>query len=141
MAENKKKIKVLVVPSDTHGVGLYRSRRPHEKLQELYAKERNYDDNFRFQAKEKFKERSSSTCSCSECETRYKKEIALKFNLICPVCQNWMIPDGAKETYQKAKNRIKAQQATLEALIKDQIKKDAQNTSNIRYFYLLDFHH
>ena len=39
MAENKKKIKVLVVPSDTHGVGLYRSRRPHEKLQELYGDE------------------------------------------------------------------------------------------------------
>ena len=34
-----KKIKVLVVPSDTYGVGLYRSRRPHEKLQELYGDE------------------------------------------------------------------------------------------------------
>jgi hypothetical protein len=34
-----KKIKVLVVPSDTFGVGLYRSRRPHEKLQQLYGDE------------------------------------------------------------------------------------------------------
>ena len=37
MAE--KKIKVLVVPSDEFGVGLYRSKRPHEKLQELYGDE------------------------------------------------------------------------------------------------------
>ena len=34
-----KKIKVLVVPSDTFGVGLYRSRKPHEKLQQLYGDE------------------------------------------------------------------------------------------------------
>ena len=39
MVDNKKKIKVLVVPSDNFGVGLYRSRRPHEKLQELYGDE------------------------------------------------------------------------------------------------------
>ena len=39
MGDNKKKIKVLVVPSDSWGVGLYRSRRPHEKLQELYGDE------------------------------------------------------------------------------------------------------
>lgn len=32
----EKKIKVLVVPSDTFGVGLYRSVSPHKKLQELY---------------------------------------------------------------------------------------------------------
>lgn len=38
MAEVKKK-KILVVPSDTFGVGLYRSKRPHEKLQELYGDE------------------------------------------------------------------------------------------------------
>lgn len=39
MAEEKKKINVLVVPSDSWGVGLYRSRRPHEKLKELYGDE------------------------------------------------------------------------------------------------------
>ena len=39
MAENKKKIHVLVCPSDSYGVGLYRSRRPHEKLQQLYGDE------------------------------------------------------------------------------------------------------
>jgi glycosyltransferase involved in cell wall biosynthesis len=37
--EEKRKIKVLVVPSDEFGVGLYRSKRPHEKLQELYGDE------------------------------------------------------------------------------------------------------
>lgn len=37
MADDKKKIRVLVVPSDTFGVGLYRSKRPHEKLQELFG--------------------------------------------------------------------------------------------------------
>lgn len=37
MQDNKKKINVLVVPSDAYGVGLYRSKRPHEKLQELYG--------------------------------------------------------------------------------------------------------
>jgi glycosyltransferase involved in cell wall biosynthesis len=35
----KKKIHVLVCPSDSYGVGLYRSRRPHEKLQELFGDE------------------------------------------------------------------------------------------------------
>ena len=39
MQDNKKKIKVLVVPSDAYGVGLYRSKRPHEKLQELFGDE------------------------------------------------------------------------------------------------------
>lgn len=39
MQDNKKKIKVLVVPSDAYGVGLYRSKRPHEKLQELFGNE------------------------------------------------------------------------------------------------------
>jgi len=37
MSDNNKKINVLVVPSDSWGVGLYRSKRPHEKLQELYG--------------------------------------------------------------------------------------------------------
>lgn len=37
--EEKRKIKVLVVPSDEFGVGLYRSKRPHEKLRELYGDE------------------------------------------------------------------------------------------------------
>lgn len=39
MGDNVKKIKVLVVPSDNFGCGLYRSRSPHEKLQELYGDE------------------------------------------------------------------------------------------------------
>ena len=38
MSDNKR-IKVLVVPSDQYGVVLYRSKRPHEKLQELYGDE------------------------------------------------------------------------------------------------------
>jgi glycosyltransferase involved in cell wall biosynthesis len=39
MEENKRKYHVLVCPSDSYGVGLYRSRRPHEKLQQLYGDE------------------------------------------------------------------------------------------------------
>ena len=39
MNDNNKKIKVLVVPSDGFGVGLYRSKSPHEKLQQLYGDE------------------------------------------------------------------------------------------------------
>jgi len=46
-----KKIKVLVVPSDTFGCGYYRSLRPHTKLQELYPDEFDvtikYDFNWR----------------------------------------------------------------------------------------------
>lgn len=41
-----KKIKVLVVPSDTFGVGLYRSVSPHAKLQELYPDEFDVDINY-----------------------------------------------------------------------------------------------
>lgn len=39
MADNNKKIKVLVVPSDVYGVGLYRSKRPHEQLQKMFGDE------------------------------------------------------------------------------------------------------
>ena len=39
MADNKKKIHVLVCPSDTYGVGLYRSKRPHEQLQKMFGDE------------------------------------------------------------------------------------------------------
>lgn len=46
----EKKIKVLVVPSDRAGVGLYRSVSPHTKLQELYGEdfdvEINYEPNW-----------------------------------------------------------------------------------------------
>lgn len=38
-----KKIRVLVVPSDTSGCGLYRSVSPHVKLQELYGEEFDVD--------------------------------------------------------------------------------------------------
>ena len=34
-----KKIKVLVIPSDTSGCGFYRSLRPHTKMQELFPDE------------------------------------------------------------------------------------------------------
>jgi len=40
MEESKKKIKVLVVPSDEFGVGLYRSKSPH------YVLQRNFPDEF-----------------------------------------------------------------------------------------------
>ena len=39
MSEEKKKIHVLVCPSDSYGVGLYRSKKPHEKLQQLFGNE------------------------------------------------------------------------------------------------------
>ena len=39
MTDNIKKIKVLVVPSDVYGVGLYRSKRPHEQLQKMFGDE------------------------------------------------------------------------------------------------------
>ena len=45
MSEEKKKIKVLVVPSDTHGVGLYRSVSPHTQLDRLYGEEFEVDIN------------------------------------------------------------------------------------------------
>ena len=37
--EKGKKIRVLVCPSDNYGCGLYRSKSPHEKLQELFGDE------------------------------------------------------------------------------------------------------
>lgn len=41
-----RKIKVLVMPSDTFGVGLYRSVSPHTKLQELYGDEFDVEINY-----------------------------------------------------------------------------------------------
>lgn len=41
-----KKIKVLVVPSDTHGVGLYRSVSPHVKLNDLYGDDFDIEINY-----------------------------------------------------------------------------------------------
>lgn len=54
-----KKIRVLVVPSDTHGVGLYRSVSPHVKLNDLYGEdfdvEINYNPNWAdFQSFDKY---------------------------------------------------------------------------------------
>ena len=37
--EEGRKLKVLVVPSDEFGVGLYRSKRPHEQLQKMFGNE------------------------------------------------------------------------------------------------------
>ena len=41
-----KKIKVLVVPSDTFGVGLYRSVSPHTQLDKLYGDEFDVEINY-----------------------------------------------------------------------------------------------
>ena len=41
-----KKIKVLVVPSDTFGVGLYRSVSPHTQLDRLYGDEFDVEINY-----------------------------------------------------------------------------------------------
>lgn len=54
-----KKIKVLVVPSDSHGCGLYRSISPHVKLNDLYSEdfdiEINYNPNWSdFQSFDKY---------------------------------------------------------------------------------------
>lgn len=43
-----KKIKVLVVPSDTCGCGYFRSLRPHTKLQEMFADEFDVDIKYDF---------------------------------------------------------------------------------------------
>ena len=45
MEEEKKRFKVLVVPSDTFGVGLYRSVSPHTQLDKLYGNEFEIDIN------------------------------------------------------------------------------------------------
>jgi len=110
------------------------------KLAELQQKERDYDIGFEEKVMQKFKERTSSTCSCSECESRYKKEIAIKFNLKCPVCSNWMVPDGVKEAHIKAKKKFADMRTALYAQIDAQRKKDAANSNTIRYYYLLDYH-
>ena len=54
-----KKIKILVVPSDSHGCGLYRSISPHVKLNDLYGEdfdiEINYNPNWSdFQSFDKY---------------------------------------------------------------------------------------
>ena len=56
---DKKKIKILVVPSDSHGCGLYRSISPHVKLNDLYGEdfdiEINYNPNWSdFQSFDKY---------------------------------------------------------------------------------------
>lgn len=115
-------------------------KKAKEKLNALYQKEQDYDKEFKQKLLEKFKERTSATCSCSECESRYKKEIAIQYNLYCPVCRNWMVPDGVKDSYNKAKDKFKTLIETTEKQIKEQRIRDAANSNKIRYFYLLDYH-
>ena len=43
---DKKKIKVLGVPSDSHGCGLYRSISPHVKLNDLYGEDFDIELNY-----------------------------------------------------------------------------------------------
>ena len=81
---------------------------------------------------EKFKERTSKSVGCKKCGTRIPSDIALKRNLRCPNCSNWLVTDAVKERYAKFD--------TQEELAKEQYVKDCAETGKPRYWAKYEVH-
>lgn len=111
-----------------------------KKLQDLEKEEREWEQDYRAKCIEKFKERTSATCSCDKCESRYKKEIALQYKLYCPVCRNWMVSTSVKEYYDKQMAKIRSKRDTLQKEVEQQRRAELDKSNRTRFFYVLDFH-
>ena len=103
-------------------------KRYQEKINKINQKEKE----FKQKVIDIFKERASATVSCKECESRYTKEVALRFNLRCPVCNNWMVSNTVLESYK----RFSVQREDAEK----QYRKDCADTGKARYFYKVEVH-
>lgn len=81
---------------------------------------------------EKFGERTSKTVGCKKCGTRIDKQTALRLNLYCPSCRNWLVSDTTKERYAKFDEQLKAAEA--------QYVKDCSESKKIRYWAKYEVH-
>ena len=95
--------------------------RVYKKKQELKEK-----------AIEKFKERTSATVGCKNCGTRTPSDIALRHNLYCPNCRNWLVPDSYKE-------RLKKLDETLR-IAEKQLANDTAESGKPRYWAKFEVH-
>ena len=102
--------------------------RYHKQVAKINTKKREFFD----KVIEKFKERTSKSVGCKKCGTRVASDIALKRNLRCPNCNNWMVPDTVKERYNKFDEQL--------ALAKKQYNKDCEESGKIRYWAKYEVH-
>lgn len=99
-----------------------------KKVESIRKKRQAFLDNLI----EKFKERTSKSIGCKKCGTRITSEVALKNNLHCPNCRNWLVTDSTKEKYAKFDEQIE--------LANKQLAKDTAETGKVRYWCKYEVH-
>lgn len=99
-----------------------------KKVESIRKKKQEFLENIL----EKFKERTSKSIGCKKCGTRIPSDVALKHNLHCPNCRNWLVTDSVKEKYAKY-------DAQLE-LAKEQLKKDTAENGKVRFWCKYEVH-
>ena len=83
------------------------------KYNKIATRIREKKQELREKALEKFKERTSASVGCRKCGTRVSSEEAIKRNLICPSCRNWLVPDSYKAKLQKLDETLEKAQVQL----------------------------
>ena len=99
-----------------------------KKVESIHKKRKAFLDNLT----EKFKERTSKSIGCKKCGTRITSDTALKNNLYCPNCRNWLVTDSTKEKFAKFDEQIE--------LANKQLAKDTAETGKIRYWCKYEVH-
>ena len=98
------------------------------------TQERIYNKKRELQAKtlENFKKRTSATVGCKECGSRITKDVAVRRNLRCPNCGNWLASNSVKEKYLSYDKAAK--------LADEQLKKATAEKGKARYFAKYEVH-
>lgn len=87
----------------------------------------------RDKALEKFKERTSATVGCKNCGTRITSEEAIRRNLVCPNCRNWLVPDSYKEKLKKLDESLD--------VAEKQLANDTAESGKPRYWAKFEIHY
>lgn len=101
----------------------------YAKIQDRVSKKKK---ELREKAIEKFKERTSASVGCKKCGTRIKSEEALKNNLICPQCRNWLVPDSYKDKLKKLDESLEVAQR--------QLQNDTKESGKPRFWAKFEVH-
>lgn len=102
--------------------------RYQKKMAAIRAKRKQFEDSLI----EKFKERTSKSIGCKKCGTRIPSDIALRRNLHCPNCYNWLVTDAVKARYEKFDKQ--------EELAKEQYAKDCAESGKPRFWAKYEIH-
>ena len=89
------------------------SKSAQDKFNKIYKRNMEKKEKFEEKALENFKERKSASVGCKQCGTRITSEVAIKNNLKCPNCHNWLAPNSYKEKLKKLNGSLESAQKTL----------------------------